>query len=64
MKMNHIKIPIWTITVKKMVDFVLNEETERMNKEAKNETPVIELRRYFAPVSAGTGVELEPLREF
>ena len=32
---------------KKMVDFVLNEETERMNKEAKNETPVIELRRYL-----------------
>ena len=49
---------------KKMVDFVLNEETERMNKEAKNETPVIELRRYFAPVSAGTGVELEPYENF
>lgn len=49
---------------KKVVDILLNEETERMSKEAENETPVIELRRYFAPVSAGTGVELEPYENF
>ena len=49
---------------KKIIDIVLNEETERMSKEAENEKPVIELRRYFAPVSAGTGVELEPYENF
>lgn len=49
---------------KKIVDIVLNEETERMSKEAENKTPVIDLRRYFAPVSAGTGVELEPYENF
>ena len=46
--------------IEKEVEQKPEKETETKNKEAENETRVIEFRRYFAPVSAGTGVELEP----
>ena len=49
---------------KEMVDIVLEKETERMNKEQGETAPVIDLMRFLAPASAGTGIPLDGTQEW